>query len=613
MSFSQKYNVSLIRLNLLLLLGALSMMFVGCSSEDEFVGLKKGSEVAKFSVASTDGQIVTEETLKGEIYLLSFFNTGCSDCQQELPVLQKAYEKYRYDIRFVNISRDEDEASVSSYWQKNSFTMPYYAPGNRDIYNSFASSGIPRIYLVDGNGVIVAAFDDTSMPSLDQLSECIENAMDESDKYSEVTIKACVKKAVSSTNSDDNFYFYNEYAVNKLWGFFYDSQTKKLVKAAMISQLTKKDDEAGMTYDISYITNTLTLKSGYYDVFFVANTDYPPLDIEDEDEFLDTQDSLSYSDGILSSISDQGAIMTNVASEHINIDFASEAKRHSTLSINLERVMSKVRIGCNKEKYELMHDGEEYAEVNLTNYRLINLNKNYYLFRHTTSSNSTDRPKAYTLGDNFQQDDANFKYVVDPYFYDKQPNESSYDFMATKYAYAYKNFRLGGMAPMPAPNNYGAAYILENTSHASAQKNAYSVGVVFKGAVNPNFVYLYDATTHQLQTEKRIEYWPKTLYLYNYQFYGSLRALNVGTNLNIDELKTYTDQELAEYGIKQTHFNMGVYETFYVYWIRHEDESQWLSPMKYAIVRNNFYQLFVSDISELGSSEITPNLALDNE
>ena len=154
---------------------------------------------------------------------------------------------------------------------------------------------------------------------------------------------------------------------------------------------------------------------------------------------------------------------------------------------------------------------------------------------------------------------------------------------------------------------------MENTSFKTSQKNGYSPGIVFKAAVNPVFVYLYDSSQRVLREEYRPEYWPKTIYLYNYQFYGSIQAVNVASGLMLDELEHYTDAQLKQYGIKQCMFNMGVYETYYTYWIRHRNSpTDWMGPMQYGIVRNNFYQLIITGVSGLGNSSIVPDVLRDN-
>lgn len=57
--------------------------------EEGTVDLQTGESIPVFSVVMDDGQIITSETLKGEVSLIVFFHTGCPDCRKELPVLQK--------------------------------------------------------------------------------------------------------------------------------------------------------------------------------------------------------------------------------------------------------------------------------------------------------------------------------------------------------------------------------------------------------------------------------------------------------------------------------------------------------------------------------------------
>ena len=83
--------------------------------------------------------------------------------------------------------------------------------------------------------------------------------------------------------------------------------------------------------------------------------------------------------------------------------------------------------------------------------------------------------------------------------------------------------------------------------------------------------------------------------------------------MTLDELETYTDSQLKPYGIKQCKFNMGVYETYYTYWIRHRsDSTDPMGPMCYGIVRNNFYKITVTGISGIGNSEIVSDVMRDN-
>ena len=280
----------------------------------------------------------------------------------------------------------------------------------------------------------------------------------------------------------------------------------------------------------------------------------------------------------------------------------------------MERVMAKLQIGVAKNNFELSHDGRKYADINITNYKLVNLNKQYYLFQHKAEMNRLGDKPRFVLPDNFDEyTEGTNQYVIDPLFYQKSSKYAEAILIKGYYQSWYGAFSTDDFAPIPTAGNYGYAYILENTSFKESQVNGYSPGIVFKAAVSPVFVYLYDNKTRKLVEERRAEYWPHTLYLYNFNFYGSIQAINYAAGLTLDELATYTDSQLKNYGIKKCNFNMGVYETYYTYWIQHRTNiSDPMDAMGYGVLRNNFYKIVVAGVSGLGVSEIVPDILRDN-
>lgn len=161
-----------------LLLG--SVAFTACINEDDpeegTVNLQPGDTVPAFSVLMKDGQIVADETLKGTVSLIVFFNTGCPDCQKELPVLQKIYVEYAPKINMICISRAEGATDIAAYWKNNNLTLPYSAQEDRTVYYLFAKSGIPRVYIADKNLIIRNVFTDSPLASYEELANAIKAA-----------------------------------------------------------------------------------------------------------------------------------------------------------------------------------------------------------------------------------------------------------------------------------------------------------------------------------------------------------------------------------------------------------------------------------------------------
>ncbi|MCM1176164.1 MAG: TlpA family protein disulfide reductase [Clostridium sp.] len=135
--------------------------------------LQPGDRVPEFAITLSDGSTLTDEMLAGKPSVIAFFHTGCGDCREELPVLQHFYRDYGKDVNVICISRAEDEASVSSYWELHSLTLPYSAQDDASLYYRFAKNVIPRVYVVDSGLVIRKIFTDDPVASYGELVEAV--------------------------------------------------------------------------------------------------------------------------------------------------------------------------------------------------------------------------------------------------------------------------------------------------------------------------------------------------------------------------------------------------------------------------------------------------------
>jgi peroxiredoxin len=586
-------------------------MLTSCINDDEKDDrldlVRTGDTVPEFTLTDADGNTVSSSSLRGKAYLLSFFDTGCPDCQKEFPVLQKIYDKYKEVLPILNVPRSQTIDEVRDYWDKNGLSMPVYTSSKQSLYYEFATSGIPRIYVVDGQGKVQAIFTDSPIADFDTLDAILQQLLKDS------TVNLMIKLRVPTNDIEDN-YFQNEYTISHLEVFFFDCATKKFVSKAVIDNLTQDEDKFDTKYDITYIIPSQRISVGIYDIFAIANYEHLPDNIDNQYEFLNMVDSITYSSGIVSYIPSPGPVMTSQATSMLGVDLIPWAGKNYTLTLEMERVLAKLQIGLSREYFELRHNGNKYADVKITNYKLVNLMKRYYLFQHTDYLLQLGDKPAFQIPDNFDEDhDQDNHYVVDPLFYQKRPNKTDALKLKDSYASWFGSYDTDNYASIAATNKYAHTYILENTSYKDSQKNAYSAGIVFKASVSPVFVYLYDHKTRTLIKEYRPEYWRDVIYLYNHNFYGSIQAVNIAGGLSLDELETYSDSQLKAYGIKQCKFNMGVYETYYTYWIQHRDSaSDSMGSMKYGIVRNNFYKIVVTGVSGLGSSQIVPDIMRDN-
>ena len=94
-----------------------------------------------------------------------------------MPEIQKLYEMYSDagDIVILAVSREQDYESVSGYWEKNNYSIPFSAQDGRQVYELFAMSGIPRVYIADSGLVVRSVFTDNNLPAVGDISRIIEN------------------------------------------------------------------------------------------------------------------------------------------------------------------------------------------------------------------------------------------------------------------------------------------------------------------------------------------------------------------------------------------------------------------------------------------------------
>lgn len=172
---------------LLLLLTALSIC--GCISESldsPNYGSKLHVEdsLPQFTVITTAQDTITSRKCAGRTTVLLFFHTECNDCRKELPVVEQVYRENRNDSlwQLVCIGREENADQVIRYWQTQGFTMPVSPQQDRQVYERFAYSGVPMLYVINAQGVIQAIFDDRNMATYDDLKGWILKVNEENQK-----------------------------------------------------------------------------------------------------------------------------------------------------------------------------------------------------------------------------------------------------------------------------------------------------------------------------------------------------------------------------------------------------------------------------------------------
>ena len=172
-----------------------------------------GDAVPDFALHGSDGIDVLSSSLDGQPYILNFFDTRCGDCQQVLPVLQQIYDKYGDTVPVLNVPRSQTKDEVQAYWDKEGLSLPFYIASDQELYYKFATSVVPRTYVVDGNGKVCKAFSDSPTADFESLDTTLKQL--NVGRKGDVRLSLRVK-VPAHRNSIEEYYFHNEYTISRL-------------------------------------------------------------------------------------------------------------------------------------------------------------------------------------------------------------------------------------------------------------------------------------------------------------------------------------------------------------------------------------------------------------
>ncbi len=110
-----------------------------------------------FTATDLAGKSWTLKDLKGKVVLVNFWATWCPPCQKEMPDLEALYNQYK-DQGFVILAFSEDDETnkVAPFIAERKITYPILLDPGQKMGNQFQVNGIPKSFLYDREGKLVA-------------------------------------------------------------------------------------------------------------------------------------------------------------------------------------------------------------------------------------------------------------------------------------------------------------------------------------------------------------------------------------------------------------------------------------------------------------------------
>lgn len=114
-----------------------------------------GSPAPAVSFQDASGKTVTLKDFRGKAVLMNFWATWCGPCRQEMPSLDKLYQKFSgRDFVVLGVSVDEDGwSSINEFLKVIPVSFPIVLDQGEGI-DKYEVYRIPETYLIDAEGKI---------------------------------------------------------------------------------------------------------------------------------------------------------------------------------------------------------------------------------------------------------------------------------------------------------------------------------------------------------------------------------------------------------------------------------------------------------------------------
>jgi len=114
-----------------------------------------GGPAPAFSLAALTGENTTLSQYKGQVVMVNFWATWCGPCQQEMPLLDQMYKKYKpAGFTLIGVSVDKDAASVKALMARKPVSFPVLLDPANQVSKEYHVDEMPSSVIIDRKGEI---------------------------------------------------------------------------------------------------------------------------------------------------------------------------------------------------------------------------------------------------------------------------------------------------------------------------------------------------------------------------------------------------------------------------------------------------------------------------
>jgi len=106
-----------------------------------------------FTLRTSLGQNLRLQEQRGRVVMVNFWATWCGPCKQEMPHLNRLYEKYRASgFVLLGVNVDEDARNAIGTAAKLGVTFPVLLDADKKVSKLYDLSAMPSTVVIDRDG-----------------------------------------------------------------------------------------------------------------------------------------------------------------------------------------------------------------------------------------------------------------------------------------------------------------------------------------------------------------------------------------------------------------------------------------------------------------------------
>ena len=108
-----------------------------------------------FTLHAMSGRDMRLKEQRGRVVMVNFWATWCAPCRQEMPQLNRLYEKYRSSgFMLFGVNVDDDPSKAAEVAAKLGVTFPVLLDANKSVSKLYDLNTMPSTVLIDREGTV---------------------------------------------------------------------------------------------------------------------------------------------------------------------------------------------------------------------------------------------------------------------------------------------------------------------------------------------------------------------------------------------------------------------------------------------------------------------------